>query len=195
MMTEHRYANTAAATMLAAGLRSAAQERGLSLREIGRRLGYRQPVVLSHMAAGRVPIPIDRALNIAEQVGISRDRFLKAVLIQHHPGVEWRLITGEPDPSLLGLEKAAGRPLSTLSAGHHRVLREVVEDRNPEERWLAIPEIAAVKFLRDLFPNMQSGGLSEGDREALRLAVELSKAEDAAEGDQRPTNQGKKNES
>jgi transcriptional regulator with XRE-family HTH domain len=178
MMTEHRYANTAAATMLAAGLRSAAQERGLSLREIGRRLGYRQPVVLSHMASGRVPIPIDRALNIAEQVGIPRDRFLEAVLIQHHPGVQWRLITGEPDPSVLSLEKAAGRSLGALSAGHHRVLQEVVEDRNPEERWLAIPEISAVKFLRDLFPNMQTAGFSEEDRDALRLAVALNNAED-----------------
>src|SRR5690349_25089099 len=117
MMTEHRYANTTAAMMLAAGLRSAAQERALSLREIGRRLGYRQPVVLSHMASGRVPVPIDRASEIAEQVGIPRAPFLEAVLHQHHPAVEWGLVTCKTDPFVLDLEEAAGRPFSDLGAG------------------------------------------------------------------------------
>jgi transcriptional regulator with XRE-family HTH domain len=182
MKDEHRYANTAAATMLADGLRSAAQERGLSLREIGRRLGYRQPVVLSHMASGRVPVPIDRATDIAQQVGISPDLFLEAVLRQHHPKVEWGMITGEPDRFLQNLEEAAGKPLGALSAGHHRILREVVKDSKPEERWLSIPEIAAVKFLRELFPMMPTSGLSENDRDALRLAADLRTA-DRARGD------------
>ena len=180
--------------MLAAGLRSAAQERALSLREIGRRLGYRQPVVLSHMASGRVPVPIDRASDIAEQVGISRDLFLEAVLHQHHPEVQWSLITGKPDPFLLDLEKTAGVPFSALSAGHHRVLHEVVEDSMPEERWLARPEIPAVRFLRELFPNMPTSGLSEEDRDALRLAATIREMDDAAPSPQTMT-RSKKNES
>jgi hypothetical protein len=177
-MTNHRYAGTTAAKMLADGLRSAAQERDLSLREIGRRLGYRQPVVLSHMASGRVPVPIDRASEIARQVGISPDHFLEVVLRQHHPEVEWGLITGKPDPFLSDLQDAVGKPLNSLSAGHHRILREVVEDSKPEERWLAIPEVAAVKYLRELFPNLPAAGLSDADRSTLRTCVEIMKEQD-----------------
>jgi transcriptional regulator with XRE-family HTH domain len=164
--------------MLKDGLRSAALERGLSLREIGRRLGYKQPVVLSHMAKGRVPVPIDRAPEIARQVGVPVDRFLEAVLRQHHPEVEWGLITGNPDPFLLDIEETAGKALSELSAGHHRVLREVVVDSKPEERWLSIPEIAAVKLLRELFPQLPTDGLSPSDRSTLRTCAELLKEQD-----------------
>jgi hypothetical protein len=141
-----------------------------------------------------VPIPIDRASDIAEQVGLSRHHFLEAVLLQHHPKVEWGLITGKPDPFVLELAEAAGRPFSELSAGHHRVLLEVVEDSRPEERWLSIPEIAAVKFLREIFPNMRASGLSEDDRDALRLTADLRNSDDAAHIRQAKT-RSKKNES
>jgi transcriptional regulator with XRE-family HTH domain len=194
-MTKHRYSDTEAAMMLAAGLRSAAQERGLSLREIGRRLGYRQPVVLSHMTSGRVPVPIDRAPDIARQVGISPDHFLEAVLRQHHPEVEWGLITGKPDPFLSDLQDEVGKPLNALSAGHHRVLREVVQDSAPEERWLSIPEVAAVKCLRQLFPMMGDSGLSEDDRETLRLAADIRHAENHTHNHQQSTKRSKTNES
>jgi hypothetical protein len=69
------------------------------------------------------------------------------------------------------LEKTAGKPLVALSSSHQRVLKDVVRDSHPEERWLAIPEIAPMKFLRDLFPNLSTHGLSEDDRETLRLAA------------------------
>lgn len=186
-MTNLRYADTTAAKMLSDGLRSAAQERGLSLREVGRRLGYKQPVVLSHMAKGRVPVPIDRAPEIARQVGMPPDRFLEAVLHQHHPEVEWGLITVKPDPFLLDLEEAAGHPLSALSAEHHGVLREVVADSKPEERWLSIPETAAIRFLREIFPNMRISGLSEDDRDALRLAAAVRNADDGAQHNEQAT--------
>ena len=143
-MTEHRYANTSAAMMLAAALHAAAQERGLSLREIGRRLKYRQPVVLSHMSSGRVPIPVHRALDIAREVGISPAGFLEAVLQQHHPEVEWGLIIRKPDPFVTDLEAAAGKALKALSAEHRQIIREVIEDRQPKERWLSIPEISVI---------------------------------------------------
>lgn len=169
-MTKHRYSETPAALMLAEGLRIAAQERKISLREIGRRLGYRQPVVLSHMASGRVPIPIDRATEIAEQVGITPDQFLEAVLRQHHPNVEWALITAETDQFVFD------KPLRSLSAEHHQILQEVVNDSHPKERWLSIPEIAAVKLLRELFPDLSVAGLSVEDYLYLRASVGLRKA-------------------
>lgn len=169
-MAQHRYTGTEAALMLSDGLRIAAQERHLSLREIGRRLGYRQPVVLSHMASGRVPVPIDRATEIAEQVGIAPDKFLDAVLRQHHPNVEWALITAEAGQLVFD------QLLRSLSDEHHRVFQEVAKDSKPEERWLSIPEIAAVKLLRELYPHVSVTGLSAEDCQYLRASVELGKA-------------------
>lgn len=166
--------------MLSNGLRAAAAERKLSLRQIGKRLGYSQPVVLSHWATGRTPIPIDRATEVACEVGLPANQFLEAVLHQRHPGVEWGLVTGGADPISRDLEEAAGKPLTKLSAEHHRVLREVVQDEQPDERWLSIPETAAVNLLRRLFPQMRTSGLSEDDRETLQLAADLRNAEDAA---------------
>lgn len=174
-MNKHRFTDTEAARMLADGLRFAALERGLSLREIGRRLGYRQPVVLSHMALGRVPVPIDRATQIAEQVGIQPDRFLEAVLHQQHPNVEWALITGETAPFMSALQDLVDVPLSSLSAEHLRILQEVVKDNKPEERWLTIKEVSAVKLLRELFPDLSVNGLSIEDIQNLRAIIEIHK--------------------
>jgi hypothetical protein len=193
-MTEHKYANTSAAMMLAAGLRWAAQEWGLSLREIGRRLGYRQPVVLSHMASGRVPIPIDRAVTIAEQVGLAPGEFLEAVLHQHHPAVDWNLIAPSLDTSLRELQSSGGSSQRKLASEHGRILREVVEDTRPEERWLSNVEIPVVKFLRRVFPTMQTDGLSEDEWDALRLAAHLTNAEEDQAGHRPATKQGDKNE-
>lgn len=159
--------------MLASGLRAAASERRLSLREIGRRLGYRQAVVLSHMARGRVPIPVDRAEAIAREVGLPEGQFLLAVLQQRHPEVDWNLITGAADPFATELERTAGKPLSALSPPHQRVLRDVVRDSDPESRWLSIPEISAVDLMRELFPQVRTGGLSANDRQLLRSLADL----------------------
>jgi hypothetical protein len=172
-MTAHPFASTEAAQMLAHGLRSASQERGVSLREIGRRLGYKQPVVLSHMAAGRVPIPLDRAPAIASEVGLAQAQFLRAVLQQRHPEVKWGLITGTADEFATELERTAGKPLSTLSAAQQRVLRDVVRDSDAELRWLTIPEISAVQLLRELFPRLRTDGMNASDREFLRTLAEL----------------------
>jgi hypothetical protein len=139
------------------------------------------------MANGRVPVPIDRAEDIARQVGLPVGQFLKAVLQQQHPKVEWGLITG--------VERVAGKPAGELSAEHQRVLRELVEDPRPEERWLSKREIAAVKFLRQEFPNMRNRGLSEDDRDAIRVAAALRNAEEGAPHHNEATRQGRKNES
>lgn len=182
-MPEHKFASTTAAQMLAHGLRSASQERGVSLREIGRRLSYKQPVVLSHMATGRVQIPLERAAAIATEVELPVGPFLMAVLEQRHPEVAWEMMTGRADPFATELERTAGRALSKLSAAHHKVLRDVVRDSHPEERWLSISEIAAVTCLRELFPALSTDGLSDADYDAIRLAANLRLAESISTGD------------
>lgn len=172
-MADFPHASTRAAGMLAEGLRSASNERGLSLRMIGKKLGYRQAVVLSHMANGRVPIPLDRALDIAREVGLPAKHFLEAVLEQRHPTVEWGLLTSPGDQFALELETLAGKPLSSVGADYQRVLREVVRDPDPDARWLAIPEISAVELLRELFPSLRTEGISSSDREMLRTYAQF----------------------
>jgi hypothetical protein len=172
-MSEYRWAETPAAQMLASALRTASSERGVSLREIGRRLGYKQPVVLSHMATGRVPIPVDRAIDIAREVALPEKHFLEAVLEQRHPEIDWKIMTGKEDPLVDELETIAQRPLSALSADHQRVLRDLVRDPDPRSRWLSMPEISVVQMLRKTFPNMQRDGLSADERDLLDLLPAL----------------------
>lgn len=136
-------------------------------------MGYRQAVVLSHMASGRVPIPIDRATDIAREVGLPPKKFLQAVLQQRHPEVEWELLTTPGDPLCAELEILARKPLSSLSEGHQRVVREAVRDPDPEARWLSIPEIPAVKLFRELFPDLSKSGLSASDRATVKTLAEL----------------------
>jgi hypothetical protein len=167
------YASSAAARLLNNGLKTAAVERKLSLREIGRRLGYRQPVVLSHMASGRVPIPIDRATDIAREVGLDAKQFLEAVLEQRHPEIDWSLIT-VPTATFCGeMERLAGKSLDELEAGHQRVLKEAVEERDPEARWICDAEVPAMQLLREQFPSVSTAGLSATDREFLRTIANL----------------------
>ena len=180
-MTDFPYASTPAAQMLSEGLRTASAERGLSLRQIGKNLNYSQAVVLSHMANGRVPIPLDRAVDIAREVGLPAKRFLEAVLRQRHPQVEWGLLTTAGDEFALELEKLAGKPLSALSAQHRRILREAVRDPKPESRWLTISELPAIDLIRRLFPNVGTEGISSSDRELLLTLAHLLNQSEASQ--------------
>lgn len=177
-MNDYPHAETLAAIMLTRGLKTAAAERQLSLRQIGRQLGYNQPVVLSHMATGRVPVPIDRAIEIAEAVGIPPKTFLEAVLGQRHPGVDWRMIKGGSDPVCDELSSLAGTALSRLPKGRLQILREAVTDADAEEKWLSDAELPVLRLLRELFPHMKRSGLTEADRETLRTIANLFNEQD-----------------
>jgi hypothetical protein len=170
-MTDYPHANTDAAQMLANGLNAASSERGLSLREIGRRLGYSQPVALSHWATGRTPIPIDRAVELAREVGLPKKQFLLAVLQQRHSDVDWSIITIPGDEFAVELEDLAGEPLSALSADQRAIMREVVCDPNPARRWLSIAEIPVIDTIRELRPLARTEGLTPRDKKALREAL------------------------
>lgn len=185
-MTDYPHANSIAARMLADGLRQAAAEKGLSVRQLGKKLGYSQAVVLSHMANGRVPIPLDRALDIAREVGLAPRPFLEAVLYQRHPDIDWNLLQSANDPLASELERLAGKPLSALGADHQRVLREAVRDAEPGSRWLAIPEIGAVELFRELYPSMQDKGLTADDKATIRAIAEVF---NLAEAESKPETQ------
>jgi hypothetical protein len=170
-MTNYPHAKSDAAKMLATGLKAAASGRGLSLREIGRRLGYSQPVVLSHWATGRTPIPIDRAVEIAREVGLPKKQFLLAVLEQRHRDVDWSIVTTAGDEFAIELEDLAGEPLSALNPDQRAVMREIVCDSNPTRRWLSLAEIPVIDTIREVRPLVRTEGLSPRDKRALREAL------------------------
>ena len=167
-------AESHAARMLNEGLARASQLRGLSQRKIAALLGYKQAVVLSHMASGRVPIPIDRAEDIAEVLEIDPAKFLQAVVHQRHPSVSWSLLGSQSesgDPIVNELAVSLGKPVSELSQEQRSVMREVAADPRPRRRWLTVHELTAVSALREVRPTMGSEGLSALELEAIRDAL------------------------
>lgn len=168
---EFEYKQTRAAQMLAEGLRRASSQRGLSVRQLGKRLNYKQAVVLSHWATGRVPIPIDRAVEVAREVGLPEREFLLAVLEQRHKNVDWGLITDFSDDLVEDLEAIAGRPLSTLSAEHQQVMKEVVAEAQPGRRWLTLSEVPVMEAIREQAPYVRSDGLPRRLVETITTAL------------------------
>lgn len=175
-----------AATQAARLLREAIIDCGLSQREIARRLGYKSSVVVSHMASGRAPIPIDRAGDIANEVGLDPAAFVIAVLKQRHPEIDFALLSADKrrmhdkphaDPLVAELELLAGSALSELPPGHIRVLKDVVSARDPSARWLNVNEVVAMGLIRDAFPGIADLGLTEAHREAVRAALKSASKE------------------
>jgi hypothetical protein len=146
----------------------AAHDRGLSQRTLAKRLNYRQSVVLSHMAKGRVPVPLNRAAEIAGAVGIDPAEFLLAAVEQRTEDAPSLLraddVQSSADRGFAGeLALLAGGSLDGLNEEHRGVMREVVTDALPRRRWLSPAELPVVLRLRDLRPNMESEGLAPGD--------------------------------
>ena len=173
-----KLADSVAARMLNDALKRASEERGLSLRKVGSLLGYKQAVVLSHMTTGRVPIPIDRAEDIAKVLEIDPATFLQAVVKQRHPRVSWSLLGNQDkggDEVVHELAVSLGKPLRELSQEQRAVLREVAAEERPRRRWLTVHELTAIDALRELRPAIGSEGLEASDlaeiREALRKRV------------------------
>lgn len=171
-------AGTAAAKMLSGAITRAADERGLSLRSLAKELGYKQAVVLSHMASGRVPIPIDRAEQLAEVLELNKARFLRAVVEQRHPEVNWAILSNvrsrEPvDADPLGEELRAilGKPLRSLSGEQRRVMREVAAEIHTARRWISVHELPVLELIRTWRPEVEAKGLTSEDRVALKTAL------------------------
>ena len=86
---DYPMANSQATRMLAEALDAAKETNGWSQLTIAKMLNYKTSVMLSHMALGRVAIPIDRSLEMAQLLGMERSKFLLAVLEQRHPGIDF----------------------------------------------------------------------------------------------------------
>ena len=177
MDNDYPLATTAAARMLAEGLARAKDEQGLSVRKIGRLMNYKTAVVLSHMATGRVAVPIDRAVELADILKLDEKSFLLAVLQQRHPDIKWgRLFHKEPaadDHNLaMELEAVLGARLKDLTPEQRAVMREVAGERSPRRRWLSVHELGMVTMLRERFPEMTTDGVDQADMVKIMSAIE-----------------------
>ena len=89
---EYPYADTVAARMLAEAFDAIRNKQSMSQRKLATKLGYRSSVPLSHMASGRVPIPVSRVTNLSVTLEIDEAALLLAVLDQRYPEIEFQRI-------------------------------------------------------------------------------------------------------
>lgn len=156
------HADSAAAIMLRNALDRYVSAPGKSLRKLGAKLGYKQAAILSHMASGRVPIPLDRADELARALDINPREFVENVLIQRHPGAYHALqlsssLTSTP-PFLPRLEE------------HGEIIMQVLQDIRPAQRWLSEKELLTIMAIREARPNFKSEGLSTDELQQI-LAI------------------------
>lgn len=170
------YAETSAALMLRSALERVSRERRLSLRSLAKQLGYKQATVLSHMSNGRIPIPLERATDIARAVDLAPDAFLAASVAQRAPEAKkfWGFESaGDAEVAerayfVAELTELAGSALENLNDEQKRIIREVVLDPNPSRRWLSSTELGVVLMLRRVRPEFTTRGLDERDLAKLR---------------------------
>lgn len=91
-MPDHDYpfVHTKASQMVRSALKKAASQKGWSQRYIASLLGYKNSVVLSHVANGRIPTSINRAADYARILSMPVGEYLLAVLEQRHPEINFK---------------------------------------------------------------------------------------------------------
>lgn len=162
--------------MLASGLQRIAEREGVSQRQLAKRLGHKQPVMLSHWASGRVPIPVERAFELADALAIDERSFLLAVLEQRHPKVHWEVLEDEHTPAydfVSQLQQLAGAPVEEFDPGQIRVMREAAADPRAARRWLSVHEVALVEMVRQLRPTFSEAGLNHTDQKKVESALKI----------------------
>jgi len=178
---DYPLAGTRAQKMLAEGLARAEREHDLSGRRVAATLNYKSSVVISHMANGRVPIPIDRAADLARVIGMDVSEFTLAVLQQRFPDIDFvRLISttaGKKSASkeektaaesfVEDLQFAAGVPIDRITTEQMTVMREVASYPNAHQRWASINEAGIVRLIRERRPDLAKNGLAPADRKAF----------------------------
>ena len=174
---DFRYRESLAAEMMRDGIYRLKNERRISLRMLALELGYKQATVLSHMANGRIAVPLERAQAIASALQLPADQFLAAVAEQRIPGLtaaltdQLRGSRNEGGVFTQDLRVIADLDFDDLNDEQKSVLREVVGDPRPGRRWLSLAELPVVAELRTLRPNVKEMGLSELDRTRVRNAL------------------------
>jgi hypothetical protein len=181
-MSDYPLAGTRAQKMIADALEKVQADKGQSQRYLAKILGYKSSVVLSHMASGRAPIPVDRAGDFARLLDLDPGEFLIAVMEQRHPDIDFRRLLGlgkrkkssgaatASESSALAeeLESIAGESLDQLPMTQVKIMREVVADNNAARRWIEPHEITMVESVRRAHPQ----GLAPAQMKKLTEFVE-----------------------
>ena len=166
------YLDTEAALMLRSALDQHKRQNKVSLRQLAKQLGYKQSAILSHMANGRVAIPLDRAEELADALHMSRPRFLSAVIKQKYRNFLEAIV------ELRALELPGTKfdqiDWASLNEAQLRVLREVVRDRYPEERWLTPHEVPLINLIRSIAPEIGTKGLSQANLDRIRATMDAT---------------------
>lgn len=158
--------------MLRSGLANYASQPGKSIRKLGTQLGYKQAAILSHMASGRVPIPLDRAVDLAAALDLDVTTFVASVLKQRHPEA-YEVLARAPSEDRFAFVHSANA--LDLTPAHDRVIREVMRDARPQERWMTIPELETMERIRATQPKISTYGLSQEELQALERALHNAK--------------------
>lgn len=170
----HPWSGSRAAQMLADGLKRIVDIEGVSQRQLAKRLGHKQPVMLSHWATGRVPIPVERVGELADALHLDDRSFLLAVLQQRHPTVDWDVLEDMHTPAyafVSQLQSIAGQPIDEFDPGQLMVMREAAADPKAPRRWLTVHELAAVELIRRMRPTFREAGLEGRDQARLESAL------------------------
>lgn len=176
------YARTKAADMLTEAIHRRQLE-GISLRRTAGELGYKQPVVLSHLLTGRVPIPVERAPQLAKHLGMDEHDFLLAVMEQRFPSISWNKHMQPAEPVTKSsfaetLETIAGTKLDLLAPEQQRVMREVAADRQADRRWLSVHEVPVITMMRKALPNLRRDGMPTAEMDAIEVLLGAKKCVD-----------------
>ena len=171
------YGSSRAAQILARAIEDLHRREKVSQRQLAKRLGYKQSVLLSHWANGRVPIPIERVAELAEALILDERQFLLAVLSQRHPTFNWDILEDEHTPAfhfVRELEQIAGMPVEDFEAGQKMVMRQAAADGRADLRWLAIHEMPVAALLRKVMPILDQDVIAQMDMHAIEAAIQSS---------------------
>ena len=162
--------DTRASLLLRDALTQHMRQHGTSLRKEAERLNI-SPAVLSHMANGRVPIPVDNAPMLAKAFDIPPGAMVAAVLQQRFPEtvkeIDLSAAVAGSESQTNRLEFVLGKPLEDLTPDQQEVVREVVDSSSPRARWASVSEAPVLRLLREMRPT----GISVSDYETIRAAL------------------------
>lgn len=155
---DYPYADSQATQMLATAIERYTAVRPGGLRALAATLGLKQAVVLSHMANGRMAIPLERAEGLASVLDLPPIEFAAAVLHQRAPGVAAMLGLDrelQRRQRLDGIRRAileAVERADNVSEQHVGVIREILRHAAETARYVAGDEGRVVDAIRRSFP-------------------------------------------
>lgn len=154
-----------AAQMLAAGLKEYSSKHKGGLRGLATQLGIKQATVLSHMANGRMTIPLNRVRALAEILGLDLQSFALAVLRQRAPELSEILAPqgGGEDVSFLRIDE------QKIGAEKMHLIKSIIDDPKPVARRAVGREADLLDLLRERRPL----GLSEREWRQLFRLIEV----------------------